>query len=209
MAGCGAGFGTGIATYMGKRQHKRKKGDIMNTFETERQAREYAATNPAAAYIVEIEHRNRGRCLVCAKVNADQLRKVEVPEVIRIIRNVADLRAEAEAKLKANVPGLDELRAAYEQAEQEYEAFARMMDDEQNDGARPPKPAANPAELAAKYPVAAAYLKAEAWSMASHYAKAAAGRKAMERIANGEDHRTVLTGMETEWAEHCNAHMWD
>jgi len=182
----------------------------MNTFGTEKQAREYAAANPAAAcYIVEIEHRDRGRCLVCAKVNADRLRKVEVPEVIRIIRNVADLRAEAEAKLKANVPGLDELRAAYEQ---EYEAFARMMDmmdDEQNDGARPPKPAANPAELAVKYPVAAAYLKAEAWSMASHYAKAAAGRKAMENIANGEDYKTALATMEKEWAEHCNAHMWD
>ena len=181
----------------------------MNTFETEKQAREYAAANPAAAYIVEIEHRDRGRCLVCAKVNADQLRTVDIPEITEVIRDVVDLRAEAEAKLKANVPGLDELRAAYEDAEREYQEFRAMMKNEYNDGARPPKPAANPAELAAKYPVAAAYLKAEAWSMASHYAKAAAGRKAMENIANGEDYKTALATMEKEWAEHCNAHMWD
>jgi len=86
----------------------------MNTFETEKQAREYAAANPAAAYIVEIEHRDRGRCLVCAKVHADQLRTVDIPEITEVIRDVVDLRAEAEARLKANVPGLDELRAAYE-----------------------------------------------------------------------------------------------
>ncbi|MBW1723138.1 MAG: hypothetical protein JRJ78_13915 [Deltaproteobacteria bacterium] len=180
----------------------------MNTFETEKQAREYAA-NTSARYIVEIEHRDRGRCLVCARVDADQLRRVEVPEVTRVIRDVVDLRAEAEARLKANVLGLDELRAAYEDAERERVEYQRMMEDEYNDGARPPRPAGDPAELAAKYPVAAAYLKAEAWSMASHYAKAAAGRKATESIANGEDYKTALETMEKEWAEHCNAHMWD
>jgi len=174
----------------------------MNTFETEKQAREYAAANPAAAYIVEIEHRDRGRCLVCAKVDADHLRTVDIPEITEVIRDVVDLRGEAKTKLRANVPGLDELRAAYEDAERERVEYQRMMEDEYNDGAR------DPAEVAAKYPVAAAYLKAEDWSMASHYAKAAAGRKAMESIANGEDYKTALATMEKEWAEHCNAHMW-
>ena len=39
--------------------------------------------------------------------------------------------------------------------------------------------------------------------------KSAAGRKAKERIINGEDPATVLAEMETEWAEYCARRVMD
>ena len=90
------------------------------------------------------------------------------------------------------------------------EAFARMMDDEMNDGANPPqKPVDDIAALKAQYPAAAAYLKAEAYEYASHYAKSAAGRKAKQAIADGANYGEALAQMEAEWQAHCEEHIWD
>lgn len=47
------------------------------------------------------------------------------------------------------------------------------------------------------------------WSGAAHYAKAGAGRRALERIINGEDHNTVIEEMEAEWSSHCREHIFD
>lgn len=121
-----------------------------------------------------------------------------------------DITAAKEAKLLFAVPGLNELRAAYADVNRYHEQFERMMEDEGNDGARPPKPISGDVDaLRAQYPAAAAYLKAESWSYADHYAKATAGKKAMERIVNGDPHVAVVTDMEAEWSNHCNAHIWD
>lgn len=51
--------------------------------------------------------------------------------------------------------------------------------------------------------------KAEAYEQAENYVKSAAGRKAKERIINGEDPATVLSEMETEWAEYCARRVMD
>lgn len=121
-----------------------------------------------------------------------------------------EIAAANEAKLLAAVPGLNELRAACEDVARYHEQFERMMEDEGNDGARPPKPIKGDVDaLRAQYPVAAAYLKAESWSYAEHYAKSGAGKKAMERIANGEDHVAAVADMEAEWSAHCSKHIWD
>ncbi len=101
---------------------------------------------------------------------------------------VADRRAKKENQLVTHVPGLAELRKAYDAEENYREAFNRMMENEQNDGVNPPKPVAvKSSDVAGKYPRAALYLKAEAYSWASHYAKAAAGEKAMALIQEGGD----------------------
>lgn len=95
-------------------------------------------------------------------------------------------RADKEVKLAANVPGLNELRAAIDDEIRYQEQFEQMMEDENNDGARPPKPVTiKYADVAAKYPRAAIYIKAENYSLSEHYAKSTAGDKAMKLIEDG------------------------
>lgn len=95
--------------------------------------------------------------------------------------------AEYKAACAANLPGLDELRRARDEADRYDRQFGEMIDDESNDGARPPKPAEGPsfAELSAKHPRAALYLLAEDYSSAANDRKASAGSQAMELLAHG------------------------
>lgn len=112
--------------------------------------------------------------------------------------------------LAAAVPGLDTLKAAIADHNRYHREFTAMMEDGGNDGARPPKKAtADLDALRREYPRAAAYLKAEAWQDASHYAKSGAGRRAKARIVAGDDIDQVLADMEREWSEHCTEHAWD
>lgn len=114
------------------------------------------------------------------------------------------------AAIRAACPGIDELRAAHEDIDRYHRDFERMMEDESNDGANPPRAIKGDIDaLRIQYPVAAAYLTAESWSYASHYAKSGAGERAMKRIIAGENHTVVLADMEKEWSDHCNKHIWD
>jgi hypothetical protein len=73
-------------------------------------------------------------------------------------------------KLNSLFPGLRELEAAIDDFERYQRDFQRMMDDESNDGARPPRgPRGNVAELSAKYPAAATYLRAQELATGSHW----------------------------------------
>ena len=126
-------------------------------------------------------------------------------------KEAAEKRAmeEYKSKIKA-IEGLDELRNALADERRYHDEFEEMMRDESNDGAFPPKPiAVKYADIAPKYPRAAAFLKAEDWSYSSHYIKSSIGRRAKERIINGEDHEIVIAEMEAEWSEYCDARMWD
>jgi hypothetical protein len=110
----------------------------------------------------------------------------------------AQKRAEKEAALETAVPGLAEATrlsdAAYNEQERYSRAFDRMMADESNDGARPPKPEEKTisqklAAHLASYPRAALYLRAKAQHENSHWAdntgKGAAGQRTMEILAGG------------------------
>lgn len=129
-------------------------------------------------------------------------RIADKPDLAALVAEYEQARAdEAKAKaaaLEAAVPGLEILReakrAARDDAERYRRQFNRMMEDEDNDGANPPRPenpalAASSAALAAQYPRAVLYLKAEAQHDNTHWAdntgKGAAGRKAMEILAAG------------------------
>ena len=67
----------------------------------------------------------------------------------------------------------------------------------------------NVTELETQYPVAAAYIRAEGYEMASNYSKSAAGRKAKEEIASGNDYKTAIIKMETEWKATVTENMWN
>lgn len=115
------------------------------------------------------------------------LRDDDYLPVLREAQKLSDAkRAESESRLAQAVPGLSELRAAYDDAERYDREFARMMEDESNDGARPPARQKHDINgLRAKYPRAALYLKAESYSFAAHWAKSKAGTEAMELLATG------------------------
>lgn len=117
-------------------------------------------------------------------------------------------RKEREAKINS-IEGLKELKAAINDEEEYYNEFNRRMENEALSSFLPARPEISSKDLAAKYPRAAAYIKAENWSLASHYAKVSAGKKALERIINGENHEQVLADMEAEWSAHCEEHIWD
>nr|DAH83808.1 MAG TPA: hypothetical protein [Caudoviricetes sp.] len=115
--------------------------------------------------------------------------------------------AERRRNFRAAIPGLKELEAAKEEQAAYREAFSRAIDS--GDGIYPHKPKSDPAELSAQYPMAAAMLRAESYSRASNYHKAAAGQKAVERILDGEDWEKAISDMEAEWKDAVSEHMWD
>lgn len=115
--------------------------------------------------------------------------------------------AERRRNLRDAIPGLKELEAAKAEQASYREAFARAVDS--GDGIYPAKPENDPADLSARYPMAAALLRAESYSCAANYRKAGAGRKAVERILDGEDWEKVISDMENEWRDATLEHMWD
>lgn len=115
--------------------------------------------------------------------------------------------AERRRSFRAAIPGLAEIEAADEAFFAYRRAFARAMDS--GDGVYPKPPKENTDELRERYPMAAAMLRAESYSRASNYRKAGAGRKAVERILDGEDWEKAISDMEAEWKEAVSEHMWD
>lgn len=115
--------------------------------------------------------------------------------------------AERRHKFRDAIPGLKELEAAREEWAAYREAFSRAV--HSGDGIYPAKPKSDPAELSAQYPMAAAMLRAESCSRAANYRKASAGRKAVERILDGEEWEKAVSDMEAEWHEAALEHMLD
>ena len=111
----------------------------------------------------------------------------------------AGVRAQEEtAAEEAAIPGLRELRAAYDAEEKYRSDCATALEDEMRDGVNiPVAPRTDIDALAAQYPRANLYLKAEGYADASHYAKASAGRKAMTLLREGgtiEEAAAILDG---------------
>lgn len=157
-----------------------------------------------------------GTQLACEKTLAKN------PEDMEFVKEhkqeiIAYIKAEAEAQKReyyerkakiAAIEGLTEIRDARADIAAWHDEFNASFNDVGGLGVRP-KPEYDFAALDAKYPRAAAYLKAEAFEYASNYAKSAAGKKAKERIINGEDHDAVIADMENEWHAHCEEHIFD
>ncbi len=123
-------------------------------------------------------------------------RKDEVLEYLKTQK--ARKEEEREARRPENIiAGLSELRSAIDKIAAYDEAYNRAW--ESGDDRYPIVPDIDLDSLKAKYPRAAAYLKAEVWSCASHYVKSAAGDKARKRILAGEDYVKVIADMEKEW----------
>ena len=115
--------------------------------------------------------------------------------------------AERRRNFRDAIPGLKELEIAKAEQAAYREAFSRAVDS--GDGIYPTKPKSDPEELSARYPMAAAMLRAESYSRAANYHKASAGSKAVERILDGEDWEKAISDMEAEWSTATSERMWD
>jgi hypothetical protein len=124
----------------------------------------------------------------------------------------AGIKAEKENRERkiAAIEGIKEIENARSEWEEYHYRFNKMMDDEFNDGANPPrKPKSDINELRVKYPKAAAYLKAQGFMQSSNVDKYSAGKKALERIINGENYEIVIAEMESEWSKAATEAAWN
>ena len=134
--------------------------------------------------------------------------KVEDPVLVgrmAMPRTVAERaiqqRAQETAAIRKNVPGLEELRAARAHDEAQRDRFSRSV--YSGSGRLQGNPSSNTAaEVAKKYPRAAAYLHAESWSYASNDVKASLGTAAKNQIASGKSYKSAISEMERKWKKH-------
>lgn len=118
-------------------------------------------------------------------------------------KQAASEAAKRDALLKI-LPGLDKLEAAYESRARYNAEFNRMMEDEDNDGVRPPSATVpDIGALEAQHPAAAAYLRCEEIAHCSHWAsgKGPIYERGAERIASGEDWEAVMREADSEWSD--------
>ena len=133
------------------------------------------------------------------------------PEIMRVLKEnqEAERRACRERQEKINaIPGVTEIQDAMDDVHAWLGEFNRSFNDVGGLGVRP-RPKYDFKAMNAKYPRAAAYFKAKDYAEAANEAKVAAGKKAIEKIINGEDYEEALKTMEAEWSSYFDAHMWD
>jgi hypothetical protein len=128
--------------------------------------------------------------------------------------NLKNIVEEEESKKKKNMPaGVEEIREAISRSSEYYDEFQKAMEDEYTDGvflsSGASKAETELKSLREKYPDAEKYLIAEKWSYASHYAKAGAGKRAVEAIHNGMPVDEAVKIMNDEWTKHVKDHIWD
>lgn len=139
--------------------------------------------------------------------------KAAKPEIVSILleQREAALRAEQERQRKiAAIPGLREIEAARADLVNWKLEFNASFDGENGGGVGVrPKPKYDMDAMYAQYPRAKAYLDAQDFAESDNDAKAAAGRKALEAIINGENYEQAIHTMNSEWAAYCESHLWD
>lgn len=145
------------------------------------------------------------------KDNAVQEIKARKPEILAYFtekREAEKRAAEArEAKIAA-IEGLAEIKAAYaDLAKWQREFEASFESDAGGFGVRP-KPQYDIEGMLARYPQAAAYLKAEEEAEKSNYELSAIGRRALEAVINGDWEKAMET-MQAEIKAFTDRHLWD
>lgn len=110
---------------------------------------------------------------------------------------------------RSEVTGISEIENARDEWAEYHRKVARQHETEDGCCEWPRKPSVIVADLVARYPVAAAWLRAEGFSYAANDLKAGAGLRALERLGAGEDHETVIAEMEAEWSQAATAAVWN
>jgi len=125
--------------------------------------------------------------LTPAEVAAITAAKPEIIQILAAQKAEKEAASQAREAAIAEIPGLEILRSAIDAKSAHYHAVSAAMEDEQNDGVRmPARPTADTAALAREYPVAALWLRSEAYLCAANDRKYSAGVKAQALILAGE-----------------------
>lgn len=156
---------------------------------------EHLAMNPAIAKHTED--------VTFVKANKEAILNYLKAEKERKEQEVIEYRNKVNA-----IEGLKEIRDAEHDIENWHYEFNKSFENVGGLGVRP-KPNYNFSEMYAKYPRAAAYIKADEYRNASNYRKSAIGQNALNKIVNGEDYVLVIENMEREWSEYCAEHIFD
>lgn len=140
--------------------------------------------------------------------NAIASLKENKQEILARLKEIAEQERKAREEYRAKVQaieGLEEIRKAEADWEEYHARFMEAFghEDAAVRQARMVKPTADPVDLKKKYPRAAAYLLAESYAFSGNYEKAAAGRKAKEKILNGESFEAAIAEMK-DWGRDIN-----
>jgi len=189
----------------------------MRTFTNIEEAREAADKMPAVKEIIEIDHVTEGLCYINITGYIQDLRTMlsntpnsEIKALIAAHHTNATIAHNTMIEQIAAIPGMSELKKA-----SSIVSYAR---DDYNQACKYGYPVREAKsmelaekkykELADEYPIASAYLSAEAWVIYSHWSnteKVAAGRKACQRILSGDNWQDVLSDMDAEWTSYATA----
>ena len=150
---------------------------------------------------------------VCKRDGEFDAVRAAKPEILAILmaeREAADrARKEREEKIRS-IQGLAKIRAAQTDMASWRKEFQASFEGERGGGVGVrPRPNYDLDAMYSKYPRAKAYLEASAYANAEHDVKAAAGKKALEAIINGEDYAQAIAAMKADWSKYAQDHMWD
>ena len=134
--------------------------------------------------------------------------KQEIVDYIKAEKEREKREYEERERKIASIEGLKEIKAAIADLQDWQDEFDRSFDDVGGLGVRK-KPEYDLKAMKARFPRAAAYLEAESFDFSSNYNKSKAGRKAKERILNGEDYVSAIADMKNEWDAYIKERMFD
>ena len=118
-------------------------------------------------------------------------------------------KAEREAKINA-IDGLELLKKAMgEWSNYHYYMTEKRFENEATSSFAIDEPTPNIKDLQQEYPRANAFLQAEKYCYSENIDKSAIGKKAIEKIINGEDYQNVIAEMEAEWSDFVSTRMFD
>lgn len=136
-------------------------------------------------------HKNNGEMVVEGKDDGGREWKIRLEGKDSLKKEIEEEKQRREREFAILVPGIKEYEEAIDEIDNYHYLSNRMMDDENNDSARPPKtPRYTEKEVRSMYPQAHAYVHiiacAENVSMSQiGYVRSTAGKRAIERILNG------------------------
>lgn len=186
--------------------------DIVLKYQNKEKVDEMTANEMIKKYGIQLYESDKIRICKLEKAkkeNAIEMIKSAKAECIAILTAEKEAKeresAEREAKIKA-IDGLKEIKSAISEWDEYQDNFNNFIR-RGGIGICPQKPESDIEKLKLEYPKASAYLKAENWSRASNYAKAASGKSALEKIINSEDYNEAISTMEKEWTAYCEDHI--
>lgn len=166
-------------------------------------------------YITKVTDGPNAGALSVGSMPTNPERKAElmaaVPEIKKYFAELEETKARRERNVES-IAGLQEIQDLRNAMEDYSYRFNKSFEGEFAVGGMGvgKRPEGNEAELLAKYPQAAAYLRVRRQADKTNYELGAIGRRALARFEDAPDEwETVIADMEKELKEKTEQHLWD